>query len=35
MLENLEIADRADVIETLLLAQRDAGRVVTAVLESL
>src|SRR5439155_19149066 len=33
--QKLEIADRADVLETAVLAQRDAGRVVAAVLEAL
>src|SRR5437773_8130430 len=35
LLEVLEIADGADVLETIVLAERDAGRVVAAVLETL
>src|SRR5262249_30870533 len=34
-LEALEIADRADVVETILLEERDPGRVIAPVLEAL
>jgi hypothetical protein len=34
-LELVEVADRAHVVETLLLEQREAGGVITAVLEPL
>ena len=34
VLQVLEVADRANVLEPVVLAQRDAGRVVAAVLEA-
>ena len=35
VLQVLEIPDRADVVEAVVLAQRDPGRVVASVLEAL